>query len=289
MPLSGISVHKKEECVIGMETDIERYPQVYPHYREALGVLQGILAFQAAQAAQIEPGPLIDLSIAQARWQAGLPLFSSESTAISHRRLQAALAEVRAWLPQAGQAQATLDRLLASGRMDSADTASLLDGFSRNGTARLQQWAAEMSVDPTILAGLLHTVLTPFYQQQAVPYRPWIETSGWRRGNCPLCGAEPSLARLIREDGRRILVCSLCRSEWPFDRLRCPFCETDSPPHIRYFTVDGDPAHRVDCCGQCRRYLKTVDERVLGFRTNSAAEEVVTADLDRLAQEQGYQ
>ncbi len=272
-----------------METDIEHYPQVYPYYREALEVLQGILTFQAAQAAQIETGPLIDLSIAHARWQAGLPLFSSESTAISHRRLQAALAEVRAWLPQAGQARVTLDRLLASGRMDSADTTSLLDGFSRNGTACLQQWAAEMSVDPTILAGLLHTVLTPFYQQQAVPYRPWIETSGWRRGTCPLCGAEPSLARLVREDGRRILVCSLCRSEWPFDRLRCPFCEANSAPQSRHFTVDGDLVHRVDCCARCHRYLKAVDERRVGYRTNIAAEEIVTAHLDRLAREQGYQ
>ena len=271
-----------------METEIERYTQVYPQSREALAVLQNILTFQAAQAAQIEPGPLIALSTAQARWQAGLPLFSRESTGVSPLWLQDALAALRAWLPQDGQARATLARLLASGFMDSA-AASPLDDFSRHGPARLRQWAANLSMDPDILAGLLHAVLTPFYQQLAVPYRSWLETAGWRRGNCPLCGAEPSLARLVREDGRRILVCSLCRSEWSFDRLRCPFCEADGTPQYRHFTGDDDPGHRVDCCARCHRYLKTVDERVVAYRTNIAAEEIVTAHLDRLAHEQGYQ
>ncbi|HIC89599.1 MAG TPA: formate dehydrogenase accessory protein FdhE [Anaerolineae bacterium] len=57
---------------------------------------------------------------------------------------------------------------------------------------------------------------------------------------------------------------------------------------LRYFTVDGDEAHRVECCGQCQRYIKTVDERVTGHPANLLIEDVITAHLDVLAAEQGY-
>jgi len=275
-----------------METDLERYTQAYPQSRAELESLQRIIVFQADLAARVKLGPALALDTAHARWQAGLPLLSGEPLAVSPRLLRDALEGLRAALSGHGQAQTTLDSLLASGYVDSTATESFLndlsDGLSRNGAAHLRQLAAQIEVDPDLLALLLHTVFAPFVQQQVMPYRPWLDTFVWRHGYCSLCGAEPSMARLAREDGRRILVCSLCRSEWRFDRLRCPFCEADSAPHYRHFTVEGDPAHRVDCCEQCRRYLKTIDERVLAYEVNLRAEEIVTAHLDRLAHEQGY-
>jgi len=275
-----------------METKIEHYAQVYPHHGEALETLRSILTFQADVAAKIEPGPRIALDIAHARWQVGEPLLSRELLSTSHPLLHDALVALRAALSRSVKAQTTLDRLLASGYVDSTATESFLGDLSRNGAAHIRQVAAALPADPDLLALLLHTAIAPFYQRQAVPYRPWLDTFVWRRGDCPMCGSEPSMARLARDDGRRILVCSLCRSEWPFDRLRCPFCEAAPSghplPQFRHFTVEGDPAHRVDCCERCRRYLKTVDERVLAYGVDLRAEEIVTAHLDRLAHEQGY-
>ena len=103
-----------------------------------------------------------------------------------------------------------------------------------------------------------------------------------------MCGSEPGMARLAADDGRRILACFLCHTEWVFDRLRCPFCEYNGPPIIRHFTVDDDNAHRVDCCDACGRYLKVVDERVMGRPSSLPVEDVITAHLDMLAKEQRY-
>jgi formate dehydrogenase maturation protein FdhE len=272
-----------------MQSELERYGDLYPQDRAALAALQRILAFQAELAAPVESVALVSPSYARDRWQAGRPLFSSEPVKLSRRWLRAALIALRPWLPHDEQVRATLDCLLAADLLDSPAEEACLGNFGRNGKRCLQEWAAVLAADFDVLYALLHMVVSPFYQQMAVPYRPWIEAAGWRRGFCPLCGAEPSLARLAREDGRRVLVCSLCRSEWSFDRLRCPYCEADNAPQTRYFTVEGDPAHRVDCCGRCRRYLITIDERGLDYRPHIASEEIVTARLGWLAREQGYQ
>ncbi len=140
-----------------------------------------------------------------------------------------------------------------------------------------------------VVAFLLHTVLSPFFQKQAEPYLEWVKESSWRRGICPICGSEPEMARLTQKNGKRILFCPLCYTEWPFDRLRCPFCESDGEPRLRYFTVNDDEAHRVYCCDKCHRYIKTVDERILGHRADLLVEDVITFHLDVMAEEQGFQ
>ncbi|HIC89598.1 MAG TPA: formate dehydrogenase accessory protein FdhE [Anaerolineae bacterium] len=76
------------------------------------------------------------------------------------------------------------------------------------------QWLADTtSTDASIVGFLLHAVLSPFLQKLAAPYQEQVETAPWRRGICPVCGSEPWMARLAYDDGRRILACSLCRTE----------------------------------------------------------------------------
>jgi FdhE protein len=287
MPLSGILASTWDN-VIRMDTELDTYAQTYPWAREALESLQSILHFQPAQAAQLEHGPPMVLDAAHARWKIGLPLLDAEALSVPYPLFRDALVTLRTLLSQRVSAQAVLDRLLESGLVESASVESFLDKLRRNGRDRIAELAATLGVDPEMLFLLLRTVVAPYYEKRAAPYRPWLETFTWRHGYCPICGAEPGLARLIREDGHRILVCSVCRSEWSFGRLRCPYCEADGRAQFRHFTVDDDPVHRVDCCEQCRRYIKTVDERLVQYQTYIPAEELVTAYLDGLAREQGY-
>ncbi len=261
-----------------MDVDIQRYVQAMPQYQEPLNFLQSILDFQAALAEKIEPGLRIEPAVAREKWRAGHPLFAGESLSVPAPLFQEALADLRPLLPPGEMAQTALDRLLAS-QLQIGDF----------GEARIQQLADATSTDPDILALLLRTVLSPFFAKWAMPYRDLVETAVWRRGLCPMCGSEPWLARLAHDSGRRILACALCRTEWIFDRLHCPFCGGDDQPQLRHFTVDGDEAHRVDCCDRCQRYIKTVDERALGRPANLPVEDVITAHLDVLAREQGYQ
>jgi FdhE protein len=272
-----------------MATAIEMYTELYPDARTELAFLQAILTFQASRAAQLEPGPILALEVAQTRWQEGRPLLDAAALAAPRRYMQESLAALRPVLSARPAAQAILDRLLVSGLVEPAADEALLFDLNRGGRDRIEHLAAAISVDAGVLAAVTHIALASLYQQRAAPYQGWLDAANWQRGECPLCGVEPSMARLGREDGRRVLVCSRCRSEWTFARLCCPFCATDQRPQLRHFTVDADPAHRVECCAQCRRYLKTIDERRIDYQPFIPAEEIVTADLDNLARAHGYQ
>jgi FdhE protein len=105
-----------------------------------------------------------------------------------------------------------------------------------------------------------------------------------------MCGSAPSFARLRREDGRRILVCSLCGRSWESPRLLCPLCGIDDPEALSLLRPPEDAARWVEACEGCRGYVKTVDERrlPLGETIIPVVEEAATLHLDLLAEREGY-
>jgi FdhE protein len=299
--LSGLytkmRIAKRKRPMNPADIDIKHYSQTMPQYRESLVVLQSVLDFQTALAEKV-PDLRVESAVAHERWQAGQPLFANESLPIPPSLFREALEDLHPLLPE-GPARVALDQLLASSLMEPMNVESLLDDLMTDSDSCLERLADATSVESDTLAFLLRIVLSPFFEKQTRLYRSWLEATTWRSGLCPMCGSEPAMARLAHDDGRRILACSLCRTEWVFDRLRCPFCENGeqavgipeddkTQPRLRYFTVADDETHRVDCCDRCQRYLKTVDERVSGRPANLWIEEVITAHLDVLAGEQGY-
>ncbi len=273
---------------------IARYSKTMPQYRKSLDLLRGILDFQTTLKEKIiwsnkemMPCLRIELAAARKKWKNGLPLFENEAIPISASLFREALADLRSLLPEESTRTA-LDRLLASSLLANANTERLLKGLRTDGNSCIRRLAEATSTEPDIVAFLLHTVLSPFFEKQAALYREWANAAAWQSGICPMCGSEPSMARLAYDDGQRLLACFLCHTEWAFNRLRCPFCESTGQPLLRHFIVDNDREHRVDCCDKCHRYLKTVDERVSGRPAMLAVEEVITAHLDILARERGY-
>jgi FdhE protein len=97
------------------------------------------------------------------------------------------------------------------------------------------------------------------------------------------------MAKLAARGGQRRLGCGLCQTEWVYARTGCLFCGESRPDNLPQFHLDGDRARRVDACRTCRNYLKTVDERELRRPAQLLVEDIVTAHLDILAQQQGYQ
>jgi formate dehydrogenase maturation protein FdhE len=111
----------------------------------------------------------------------------------------------------------------------------------------------------------------------------------------PVCGSYPSIEKLRRDDGKRILRCGFCGTEWPFKRIMCPFCGNEDHNSLRYFFVEGDSpikkdAFRVDVCDKCKKYMKTLDERKLpeSEKPDLYLENLNTLYLDVLAQRDGY-
>lgn len=262
-----------------MDADVQRYLKAFPRHRETLLALERLLGFQARLAGRLGTAPGITEAAARETWREGRPLFSSRPPSIPAPLFQEALGELRPLLRPGQAAHAVLDHL-STAPLEPEELAGDID-------AGIRRLAEATPVDADVVAGLLRIVFAPFFRHAAAACGPWIGTVAWPRGVCPICGSRPFMARLDRDDGGRRLACGLCGAEWRFDRLRCPFCEGDEP-RLRYFTVDGDAAHRVECCDACRRYIKTVDERATTVATHLPAEDVITSGLDALAREQGY-
>lgn len=163
--------------------------------------------------------------------------------------------------------------------------------------------------DGSELASIAEQVCVPeaallaFGQLLAAPFiTAWVheqvacdeaDTSGasTQGGNCPRCGAPPALAQLRRDDGKRILHCSLCGEQHEFDRVRCPFCGISDQADLNLLYVEEQDHCWIETCEKCQQYIKTFDERRLAEDTQFLpyVEETATLYLDLLGEREGYQ
>lgn len=274
--------------------EIARYREITPQHRESLDFLRKIIEFQSSLLEEISAGAdktmtgrQVTVLQAHEKLQSGQPLFEKKFVPVPPSLFHKSLKDLRTLLPE-GPIRSALDRLLALETMAPENIETVIHELKTDIDSCIRRLAKVASTTPDILHFLLQTVLSPFFENQAGYYRELAASGSWRQGKCPVCGSDPAIARLAEDNGQRFLSCSLCHTEWAFERLRCPFCEHNGPPRIRHFTVDDDKIHRVECCDICRRYLKVVDERVAGHRTSPSVEDIVTVQLDILAGEQGY-
>ncbi|HUW82409.1 MAG TPA: formate dehydrogenase accessory protein FdhE [Phycisphaerae bacterium] len=109
-------------------------------------------------------------------------------------------------------------------------------------------------------------------------------------GCCGLCGSPPGMAKLRRDDGKRILHCSLCDGAWAFSRLECPFCGNREHGTLSYLRANETDPWWVETCEKCKQYIKVVDDRRLALdeETIMLVEDVATLHLDLLAEREGY-
>jgi formate dehydrogenase accessory protein FdhE len=107
---------------------------------------------------------------------------------------------------------------------------------------------------------------------------------------CPSCGSSPSVARLRRADGLRLLTCGLCGTEWEAVRLSCACCGTLDRDSLGVLRLDDADARWIETCERCKGYIKTADERKLpeGEAVLPVVEEAATLHLDLLAEREGY-
>ena len=267
------------------EGNRDSQPQSEVAYQEMLSLLRNLSALRAELIKKAVLCLRLEPATVHAKLGRGQPLLSGEPLVFPSQFLRTALIDLRSKLPPAGKSRLALDQLLAGNGIAEVPLAEIVADREAY-IARVSSCATQA---PELAALVLDVLIASFIQKQIEPYRAWIDAAGWRHGRCPVCGSHPYMARLSGDNGRRSLACSLCYTEWTFDRLRCPFCDNTDQDQLRYFTVEGDTAHRVDCCDRCRRYLKTVDERVSSGSTDLLLEDMATAHLDAVALQQGYQ
>jgi FdhE protein len=114
--------------------------------------------------------------------------------------------------------------------------------------------------------------------------------NGYTGSLCPFCGRKPGVAvlRPLGDGGQRRLVCSFCLAEWEFRRIVCANCGEEDHKKLPVYTADQFPHVRVDCCDNCRQYLKTIDLTKTGL-ADPVVDELATIPLDLWAREHGYE
>lgn len=138
------------------------------------------------------------------------------------------------------------------------------------------------------LEAIIHAAMKPFLARHSQALLKLVNQERWRRNFCPLCGGRPDFSFLDKESGARRLLCSRCDSEWLFQRLQCPYCGTQDQNALSYF-ADDKGVYRLYVCEQCHKYIKAIDLRSIKAEVVLPLERVLTLDMDRQAQEKGYQ
>jgi FdhE protein len=152
----------------------------------------------------------------------------------------------------------------------------------------LKELAQNVDINYDTLIFISIQTLTPFIEKYAQKLREYIDSNVWLKGSCPVCGGEPLMGRLEEESGKRYLQCYLCRTNWEFARLECPFCDNNDQKKLHYFFDEDNKHRRVELCDQCKSYLKVIDTREVGDRISLVVENLATLPLDIVAKREGF-
>ena len=182
-----------------------------------------------------------------------------------------------------------IEELLSLPRLKPEAASKFAADILANKVDYVKEFAKSSDFNEETIFFFLLSLIVPFFQGQAEYYKEIIKDAGWKKGSCPLCGSPPRHARLEGKDSQRFLYCPLCRSQWRFPRMKCPFCDNAQHDKLRYFFAGEDKSHRVDVCDVCKHYIKTTIEKAAGKETLPQVEEAVCLPLDFLAAKEGYQ
>ena len=149
------------------------------------------------------------------------------------------------------------------------------------------QWTKHLGVTGAQLEYIADHTFKPLLKAYGEMVSAQVPMSDWSKSYCPVCGDQPTMAKLSGKDGHRKLYCGRCETHWRYKRLGCPYCNEDHS-EASFFTLDDNKQYRVYLCGHCKSYLKTVDERECG-EVDLFCEDLLTGELDELAHNEGYQ
>jgi len=266
---------------------IDRLSGRKPQYREVLDIYRRLL--EIMQEVPHQPGEFCFAEdLENTKRQAGLPLFQRDALPIDLRASSELLAGFMESLGKTGREDRqelmnTLEKL----RNDADWGVGLFQAVLAEDQERLTACAEQTGLDPSGLNFLAEIALSPAMEALRCCLAERMNLENWDYGYCPLCGSEPDMA-CFGDSGKRFLHCQLCGTQWPFQRIGCPFCSNQEQEALGYLEPEEEEGLRVYFCTKCRRYLKTVDTRVFEDPAPMAIENLVTLHLDMLAEENGF-
>jgi FdhE protein len=113
-----------------------------------------------------------------------------------------------------------------------------------------------------------------------------LDDRTWERGRCPVCKAQPTVSWLGDNDRRRV-SCSYCGTTGYVDRNGCPVCQAIDASKQNILVFEREEGFKINTCGLCRSYVKTVDAGMI-LRMTPELADLVSLPLDIVVQEKGY-
>jgi FdhE protein len=296
MSLITVDALTRQELIIvsGHRWDALRLAR--PDLIPAVDLQQRLLTIVADTAEAIASSRLPRLSLPHkylaAKLTRGVPVFAGEPIPVPLGLLHGSLLRLCDALAEggAGDSASHIKDAIANGSMEAGSllTASLARDQNAIRTGAIHRGLAP---DLVWLVGELAT--TPFAHalQHAVFDHRLEDTfaaacDAWILGYCPACGSWPALAECA--DGHRVLRCSFCSLGWELSTYACIYCTEAGEPFVTAAPDEERKDRRVEVCGACQAYLKTVDLAALSPFPLVAIADMETMDLDVAAMEHGY-
>jgi len=173
----------------------------------------------------------------------------------------------------------------------SRDQGAIRTGAVHRGLAPDLVWlVAELAVGPFAYA-LQRAVLAHAAQPEQTDGPPSdnpvrLALQDWNHGYCPACGSWPAMAEVV--GGHRTLCCSFCAARWELTTYACVYCAEAGEPFVTAAPDEERKDRRVEVCGSCSGYLKTVDVGEMSPFPLLSIGDLETMDLDMAAMDHGY-
>ena len=268
-----------------------------PELGPAIDLQRELLTTVADLVEVLERGRLPRLSLPPkylaAKLKRGIPALAGEPIPVPVAVLKPALLSLCDALASggAGDAARHIRAHLDETRMDAGslltaslnrDQASIRTAAEHSGLAPDLLWlVAELAVSPFVYA-LQRAILASAPEESAV--RGALDA--WCHGYCAHCGSWPALAELAAS--HRVLRCSFCAWAWELDTYACVYCGEDGEKFVTAAPNAEHADRRLEVCGTCASYLKTLDVAQLTEFPLLAIADLETMDLDVAAMERGY-
>jgi formate dehydrogenase maturation protein FdhE len=256
-------------------------PELLKFYQQLLRVQS-----QAERKLSSRLEPSLSREAINKRIDNGVPLISFNELALDRQLLAATFDEVKAVFTSHADLFSSSHERLGKLEADALLTGQVLKPWFEK--QKLPAKIPIKNVDKKLLNSIIHATMRPLLTSHARKLIDFIDQERWRRSYCPICGGSPDFASLDAERGSRWLICSRCDTEWVFQRLQCPYCNTQDQNDLSYLT-DDTGQYRLYTCERCHQYLKTIDLRQTGEQVILLpVERLLTLDMDRQAIEMGY-
>lgn len=283
-----------------LETAEGRWAQVQaerPDLEPAVALQRRLMTLVIDLAQRVDAAPLPRLSLppkyVAAKLMRGVPALAGEPIPLPVSLLRPTLLQLCTELAQGGAGDAAL-HIRGAVESGGIDVASLCGASLGRDQDAIRQGAVHRGLSPDLVWLVAELAVSPFVhalQRHLFSHGESDAALGsaldaWAAGYCAACGSWPALAEVA--GGARVLRCSFCASAWELTDHACIYCRDSGETFVTAAPDEERKDRRVEVCGACAGYVKTVDVPELSPFPLLAIADMETMDLDVAAMEQGY-